>query len=139
MALSIFDDKSKKPPDDELAKALGRTSKLWDNLKARFISEYNPLTETWKYSGKAWGWSLQLSYKKRTVIYLTPCKGFFHAGFALGEKAVKAARTSDLPASILKMIDDAKKYAEGRAIRLEIRSSKDVANVQKLVSIKMAN
>lgn len=57
----------------------------------------------------------------------------------LGEKAVKAAHESDLPISVLKVIDGATKYAEGRGMRLEVRSAEDVRNVEKLAVIKMAN
>jgi len=51
----------------------------------------------------------------------------------------RAAHGSDLPASILTVIDKAKKHAEGRDVRIEVRSAKDVRDVGKLVSIKMAN
>ena len=61
------------------------------------------------------------------------------AGFALGEKAVKAAHQSKLPKAVLDLIDSAPKYAEGRAVRLEVRTKKDVALVEKLAAIKMAN
>lgn len=70
---------------------------------------------------------------------MTPREGYFMASFALGEKAVKAAHESDLPISVLKVIDSAKKYAEGRGVRLEVRSAEDVRNVEKLAVIKMAN
>jgi len=139
MALSIFDDKSKMPREDELARALGRTSTHWESLKDHLFSEYEPLTETWIYSGKPWGWALNLMHKKRTLVYLTPCDGYFIAGFAFGEKAVKAARQSDLPISVMNIIDSAKNYAEGRAIRVEIKSARAVGWIKKLVSIKMAN
>ena len=52
-----------------------------------------------------------------------PREGYFMASFALGEKAVKAAHESDLPISVLKVIESAKKYAEGRGVRLEVRSA----------------
>jgi hypothetical protein len=61
------------------------------------------------------------------------------ASFALGEKAVKAAHESDLPASVLEIIDSAKKYAEGRGVRLEVRNAEDICNVEKLAVIKMTN
>jgi hypothetical protein len=61
------------------------------------------------------------------------------ASFALGEKAVKVAHESDLPVSVLEVIDNAKKCAEGRGVRLEVRSAEDVRNVEKLAVIKMAN
>jgi hypothetical protein len=70
---------------------------------------------------------------------MTPCEGYFLASFALGEKAVKVAHASDLPAPVLEVIDGAKKYAEGRGVRLEVRAPEDVRSVEKLAIIKMAN
>jgi len=139
MALSIFDDKSKTPQEGELAEALGRTSKLWDELKSHLSSRFDPLVEDWGFSGQNWGWSLRLKHKKRTILYLTPCKRHFLVGFALGEKAVKAAHDSALPASILECIDNAPKYAEGRGVRIEVRNKRDLGSVEKLAAIKMAN
>ena len=137
MALSVFDDKSSKPKADELAEALGRTSKLWDELKSHLASQYDPLSEDWGFAGQNWGWSLRLRHKKRTVLYLTPCRRHFLVGLALGEKAVKAAHRSDLPASVLNEIDAAKKYAEGRAVRIAVRAKKDLIDIEQLAAVKM--
>ena len=139
MALSAFDDKSSTPRAADLTKTLGRTSALWDRLRDHLASEYQPLVEKWIFSGEKWGWSLQLKQRKRTILYMTPCKKYFLAGFVLGEKAVKAAHQSDLPDSVLTTIDSARKYAEGRGIRIEVRTKKDLDNVKKLAVIKMAN
>lgn len=139
MALSAFDDKSAKPKARDLKKTLGRTSAHWDGLIAHIAAEHAPLDQTWNFAGASWGWALRLKWKKRTVLYMTPCKGHFLVGFALGEKAVKAAHGSTLPDSVLTMIDQAKKYAEGRAVRIEVRSKKDLEITKKLAAIKMAN
>ena len=139
MALSAFDDKSRMPKEKELAEVLGRTSTLWEKLKTLMASQYDPLTEAWKFSGQKWGWTLQLKRKKRAVLYLTPHKGYFAVGLMLGEKAVKAAHQSDLPASVLNAINSARKYVEGRGIRIEVRSRKDLDVIEKLAAIKMAN
>ena len=40
---------------------------------------------------------------------------------------------------ILHLIDGAKKFAEGRAVKLEIRRAEDVLAVEKLAIIKMRN
>ena len=139
MALSAFDDKSKKPGKSDLEKTLGRTYTHWNNLMTHIAAEYVPLVEKWSFSGAKWGWSLQLKQKKRTILYLTPGKRYFMVGFVLGEKAVKAAHDSTLPDSILSEIDGARKYAEGRGVRLDIRNKKDLDSVKKLAAIKMAN
>lgn len=75
----------------------------------------------------------------RTILYMTPRRRHFLVGFALGEKAVAAARRSDLPASTLALIAEARKYAEGRALRLEIRTKKDLEVAKRLAAIKMAS
>ena len=139
MALSAFDDKSSTPRPSELKETLGRSSALWDQLRDHLASDYQPLTEKWMFSGAKWGWSLQLKQKKRTILYMTPCKKHFLAGFALGEKAVKAAHASDMSDSVLTLIDSAPKYAEGRGVRIEVRTKKDLENVKKIAAVKMAN
>jgi len=139
MALSAFDDKLRKPGASDLEKVLGRTSAHWDSLTTHIAAEYAPLDETWNFAGAKWGWSLRLKQKKRTVLYMTPCKGHFLVGLVLGEKAAKAAHDGNLPDSALTIIDEAKKYAEGRAVRIEIKNKKDLEIAKKIAAIKMAN
>ncbi len=139
MALSAFSDKSRQPGVDELEETLGRTRVHWNRLVTHIAARYAPLDETWNFAGAKWGWSLRLKRKKRTVLYMTPCKKHFLVGFVLGEKAVQAARETDLPRSVLTVIDEAKKYAEGRAVLLEIRNQRDLEVAKRLAEIKMAN
>jgi len=72
-------------------------------------------------------------------MYLVPCPGYFVASFALGETACRAALVSKLPARVLEIIQHAPKYAEGRGVRFEVRNKKDLANIEALAAIKMAN
>jgi hypothetical protein len=139
MALSAFDDKTKPPKDAELTATLGKTYVIWNEMKKRIASRFAPLTIEWGYTSKTTGWGLRLKQEKRAVLYMTPCKGYFLASFALGEKAVKAAKTSGLQTPVLAVIESAKKYAEGRGVRLEVRTAGDVQNIEKLAQIKMAN
>lgn len=139
MALSAFDDKSRPPRDEEVAATLGRAVAAWHALRKAVATRFGPLSEEWGFAGKSAGWGLRLKQPSRTVLYMTPRRGHFLASFALGEKAVKAAHESNLPASILEIIDGAKKYVEGRAVRIEVRTLKDVRNVEKIAVIKMAN
>ena len=139
MALSVFDNKALEPTAAAVAEALVGAADLWTGLKAQLASQYDPLAEDWVFSGKNWGWSLRLKHKKRAVLYLTPSTGYFYAGLALGEKAVAAANASDLPQSLLEIINGSQKYAEGRGVRLEVRSTTDLADIVQLAAIKMAN
>jgi len=52
---------------------------------------------------------------------------------------VEAARVSDLPAGAIRIIDSAKRYAEGTAVRIEVKGPADIAVVLRLAAIKLAN
>jgi len=75
--------------------------------------------------------------KKRTILYMIPNSKHFLVAFVLGEKAVERALAGDLPDSIKKLIRSAQKYVEGRGIRFEVRTKKDVEIVKQLAEIKM--
>jgi hypothetical protein len=139
MALSAFDDKAKPPTESEIQATLGKTHALWNQLQEFITAKFAPVTVEWGYTSKSTGWGIRLRTDKRTILYMTPCEGYFLASFALGEKAVRAAQGSKLPLSILASIDSAKKYAEGRGVRLEIRTVRDLHSVETLAIVKMAN
>jgi hypothetical protein len=130
---------SSEPSDADVAEVLHRTAGLWTALKKEIAVRHPPVVEEWTYSGKKWGWALRLKHTKRAIFYLTPRAGSFVAGFALGEKAVAAARSSDLAPALVEEIEGSQKYAEGRAIRLEVTTPEDVENVIKIAAIKMSN
>ncbi|MFQ5694418.1 MAG: DUF3788 domain-containing protein [Terriglobia bacterium] len=139
MALSIFDDKSREPKDTNIADALGRTKRFWDDLKDHLAQRLGTLSEEWKFYGKESGWTLRMKRKRRTILYLVPRKGSFIVVFVFGERAVEAARKSTLPRSILAIINDATRYVEGRSFRVGVRRKKDLDSIKELVAIKMAN
>jgi hypothetical protein len=136
MALSAFTDKTAPPDDRTLGETLGRASGLWTDLKAALQAAHGPLVEQWSYAGQAYGWSLRLKEKKRALIYMTPCRGYFLASFALGEKACRAAHERGLAPALLAIVDAAPKYAEGRGVRLPVRRRQDLAGIRRLAAVK---
>jgi hypothetical protein len=80
-----------------------------------------------------------MKLKKRTIVYLGPCDGCLRVAFVLGDRAVAAARKSDLSKSTLQLLDEAPRYAEGTGLRLMVKASEDLVDVRKLALIKLAN
>src|SRR3954451_13830771 len=78
-----------------------------------------------------------MKHGDRNIVYLAPMRGSFRASFALGDKAVNSALDSGLPARVVKLIKEAKRYAEGTAVRVVVKSSADVEVVLNLAEIKL--
>ncbi len=101
LSSNAFAGHARRPTGKELASALGRTDSLWQELVAALKRDLKLDGEEWNtYSVKA-GWSLRLQWKKRNIVYLGPRDGCFLASFVLGDKAVAAARQSELPPRVL--------------------------------------
>jgi hypothetical protein len=135
-AVNAFIGKLKKPTEAELGAELGAGKTLWDKLVSDLTAEHGLAQEWNSYSKKA-GWSLRLKRKDRNIVYLSPLRGFFRASFALGDKAVNAALAGGLPKPVIKLIKEAKRYAEGTAVRIDVNGVADVEVVKKLAAIKL--
>jgi len=139
MSASVFDDKTVKPDSKALLKAIGKTAGHWKKIRSNLENDYGELIEDWKYYGQKTGWLLKVLRKKRNLFFCIPLKGSFRIAFVFGEKAVAAVENSDLPEAIKLELKNARKYAEGRGLRIDVKSAKDVENIRKLVEIKVKN
>src|SRR3989339_714231 len=139
MSANIFTDKLHKPTEQDLSEKLGSSYKLWEEIKNSLNDEYGKLVEERKYYGQKYGWSLKLFYKKRNLFFFTVYEKHFRMGFTFGDKAVSAITESDLPDKIIEELKSAKKYVEGRGLRIEVKKRSDVKNIIKLVGFKINN
>ena len=135
---NAFAGHAAKPSANELAGVLGPSATLWDNLIGRLSSEYGVDGQEWRSYSTRSGWALKLNRKKRTIAYLTPSNGCFGVGFILGNKAVEAAKR-EAPASLVQLIAASPKYPEGTGVRLLVKHKKDLAPVETLAKVKLAN
>jgi hypothetical protein len=133
----LFLDKSVKPDDRLLARGLGRSFHSWETIREELGRTYGTLTPEWKYYGAKSGWTLKILLKKRNLFFFAPFENSFLVAFVFGEKAVRAVGESDLPASVIRELERARKYAEGRGVRIEVKSKKDVKTILALASIKV--
>jgi hypothetical protein len=139
MAVSVFDDKAAKPTDQMLTRALGKSNRLWREVKKHLKAQYGELTEEWKFYGQKTGWLLKTLRKKRNLFFFIPLEGSFRVSFVFGDKAVAAAEQSDLPEDLVTTLKNARKYAEGRGLQIDVKGAADVEHIKKLVEIKVNN
>lgn len=139
MAASIFNDKFSEPSTQMLSDVIDEAEEYFEAIKTFISHNYGNLTTVWKFYGIKAGWILKLLSKKRNVLFIVPGKKFFEVVFTLGDRAVEEALVAQLPDGIKKNLKETPKYAEGRSIRMEVRSRNDLENIIKLIGIKMLN
>jgi Protein of unknown function (DUF3788) len=136
---NAFIGKKEEPTAEDISAALGSSAKAWDQLVEELAQQHGVNIQEWKSYSPKYGWSMKLKLKKRTIVHLGPCKGYFQVAFILGDKAVQAALQSNLSKSTRKAIQEAPRYPEGTGVRFLVKGPKDLAAVRKLAVIKLAS
>jgi Protein of unknown function (DUF3788) len=139
MDCSVFLDKLKVPTDAELKENIGNTYELWKQLRDFVFHVYPNATEEWNFPGKKYGWSFRIKDKKRAIIYLLPREGYFKVAFVFGQKATDQIFESGISIEIKTELQNAKKYAEGRGIRIDINDDSKLSDIKNLIQIKLSN
>ncbi len=134
---SIFNDKLIVPTDDDLKPALGVTYKLWQQIAAYAHDKCPKANDEWKFPGEKHGWSFRVNDKKRVLVYLLPRDGFFKVAMVFGQKAFEAVMSSSVSEDIKQELAAAKAYAEGRGIRIDVRTDAVIKDIKELIDIKL--
>lgn len=138
---SVFKDRKAPPENAAVDEALGPSAAAWAALRAGLTAEHGPPTFEWKHYGARSGWTLKTLRGKRNLFFFSPLAGRFRLGFVFGDAAVSAVEASDLPDALKAELAAARKYAEGRGLRLVIDGNDPgaVAVALQLVRIKVAH
>jgi len=135
---NAFVGKKSQPTTHEIKAALGPAAVPWDELIA-WLTGLGLHCNEWQSISPKYGWSLRPKLKERTILYMGPCESCFRVSFALSDKAVAAARASNLPKDLISEIAGARRYAEGTGVRIIVKKSGDLAPVRKLAEIKLSS
>jgi hypothetical protein len=131
MDTNPFMDKSPQPDVESLSVALKVSYALWRKINDFVLEQYPTALAEWNYSGVKYGWSYRIKDKKRAIIYLLPRDGFFKVAFVFGQKAYEQILASSVSDEIKKELSEARVYAEGRGIRLDVTE----ANLEEIFSL----
>lgn len=137
MPHSIFMQKEIKPDELSLKQTLGLNFPFWEAIQNAVQDLGKVEKEAWHYSGEKHGWSYRISDKKRVLVYSLPRSGYFKVAFVFGDKALEEIQHSAIDPAIVKELLAAKKYAEGRGIRIDVKNEDVLEDILKLLNLKV--
>jgi len=138
MDISIFTDKAQKPDIADLIQPLAETFPLWLKIREFVLEKYPTGLEEWNFPGAKYGWSFRIKDKKRAIVYFLPRDGFFKVAFVFGQKAMADILARDVSEKIKTDLQNARVYAEGRGIQIEVKDDSNLTDIKKLIEIKLA-
>ena len=130
MSEILFDDKNFIPDDKALAEKLGSTYNYWVEIQDFVKEKYEDTTEEWKFYGKKYGWQLKTFLKKRNLFFLIPYQSYFKIVFVFGDKAVTEIEDSDISEDLKSVVINAKKYAEGRGLPIDVNDETYISDIK---------
>lgn len=135
----LFPDKSVVPDVTNLKAAISDTYPLWLKIVDYVHDQYPKAVDDWHYPGVKYGWSFRIKDKKRAIVYLIPKDNYFKAALVFGGKAMDAIRNSNVSKVIIDELENAKVYAEGRGIRIDVKDESVMDDILRLIEIKLTN
>jgi hypothetical protein len=117
---------------------LAGASSAWDDLEAHLAETYRLKSEFHFMYGERYGWALRFHRGGRLVLVMYPNHGHLTVQIILGRTQIAAATQMNLPQRILKVLDAAKDYPEGRWLFIPVRSGKGVRELRGLIALKFS-
>jgi hypothetical protein len=127
------DSIGKPPTAGELAKLLGDALPAFKAL----VRRRDGRTCEWRRYIAKTPWVMKVSCGDRTLYYAKPLPDSVEVTVVLGDRAAEAALAGAVSKHLHESIRTAKRYPEGRPVRVMVKSKTDLAAVEELVAVKL--
>lgn len=135
----VFLVKETMPNEEKIHETLGSNYAHLNAIRQFIGEEIGDTSEEWKFYGKKLGWTLKNFYKKRNLFFIGMYKGYFKITFVFGERAAKNVFDSGIAAELKKELSQARKYAEGRGLSINVDNDNYLDDIKELIRIKVRN
>jgi len=135
MGKATLNNKEIFPSDDVLQPILGSASKLWIKFHEMVETKYPELEKEWRYYHDGKSWLMKITFKKKTIIWLSVDNNSFRTTFYLSKKDSDLVEELDIPEDLKEQYRKNEKMTKG--ITITYSKAIDVEYAKKLISLKM--
>jgi len=133
-----FVDRSQEPSLASVRKALAGARAAWDDLEAHLAETYGIKGSFHFMYGERYGWALRFQKSGRFILAMYPNRSHFTVQIVLGRAQVAAATEMKLPPFIVRVLEAAKDYPEGKWLFIPARSVKSARELRDLIALKIS-
>jgi len=132
----VLTDKTRFPSESVIFSHLGKRRALWDALFEFIRAEHPDFVATWRYYNDGKSWLLNVSRKKKTVIWLSVISGTFRISAYFTDKATGAIAASALSDELKEQFQRGRSYGKLRGITITFKRKRDVEDAKALIALK---
>ena len=135
---SCFVDCTREPGRASVRKALAEARAAWDDLEAHLAETYGLKSSFHFMYGERYGWALRFERSGRLVLAMYPNHGHLTVQIILSQAQIAVAKAMTLPQRILRVIEGARNYPEGRWLFIPVWSAKGAKELRSLIALKLS-
>jgi len=136
METQLLREKDILPTMEVLEYALGESFPTYSELMGIITNPEFGLVTQWHYYNDGKAWLCKVSYKKKTVFWLSVWDKFFKVGFYFTEKNCSGVLTLDIEKEIKKDFVQRKSIGKLMPLSINVNSREQIADVLKIIGYK---
>jgi hypothetical protein len=135
---SCFVDRKREPSRASIRRSLAGARPAWDDLEAHLADTYRLKSSFHYMYGERYGWALRFERSGRLVLAMYPNHGHLTVQIILSQAQIAVANAMSLPPRIVRVIERARNYPEGRWLFIPVRSAKGAKELRRLIVLKLS-
>jgi hypothetical protein len=124
------------PTDEVLEDALGGSYSTFNELVGIITKPDFGLALQWNYYNDGKAWLCKVSYKKKTVFWLSVWDGFFKTGFYFTQKNSSGVLNLDIEEKIKEEFIQRKSIGKLMPLAINMKKKEQIADVIKIIVYK---
>lgn len=136
METQLLRDPAVKPESEVIRSALGRSFAVYELFIESIAGQGYELSPEWRYYNDGKAWLCKVSYKKKTVFWLSVWDGFFKVSFFFTEKHRQAIDSLDITREIKAAFGESKPIGKLIPLTVNVDNNNQLPDLLTIIRCK---
>jgi hypothetical protein len=133
----ILKDPDQYPTEEVIYSCIGKRKALWISFFDTLHEHHPDFLEEWRYYNDGKNWLMKVTWKSKTIFWLSVWKNAFKITFYFSDKAEELINQSDIPDDLKEEFKNGKRYGKIRGLTIVFRKKKDIEYADSLIAIRL--
>lgn len=132
----LLNDPEVFPSGNVLQGVLGDAKTAYDTMMATIAGNHSGVACDWKFYNDGKSWLCKISYKKKTICWLSVWDGMFKVTIYFNRKTAPGVADLDIPESLKRVLQDQDDSRKFLPLTFEIRTLSDIEGIDPVFRYK---